>query len=73
MHLNCVHFCSSVANTRVRMPEVLQLLSSGRITPQLVPTEVLDFAEAADALPTAGWKPVFVQQPLGVGPSSHGA
>jgi alcohol dehydrogenase len=72
MHLKSVHFCSSVANTRVHMPEVLQLLSSGRITPQLVPTEVLDFADAADALPTAGWKPVFVQPAAGVG-SSHGS
>jgi threonine dehydrogenase-like Zn-dependent dehydrogenase len=66
MHLNGVHFCSSVANARVHMPEVLQLLSSGRISPQLVATGVLPFDAAADALPTAGFKPVFVREPVQV-------
>jgi alcohol dehydrogenase len=62
MHLHGVHFCSSVANARIHMPAVLELLSSGRIAPQLVTSEVLAFDTAADALPTAGFKPVFVRE-----------
>jgi alcohol dehydrogenase len=64
MHLRGIHFCSSVAHARVHMPAVLQLLSSGRITPQLVATDVLPFDTAAEALPEAGFKPVFVREPL---------
>jgi hypothetical protein len=45
------------------MPAVLELLSSGRIAPQLVTSEVLPFDTAAEALPTAGFKPVFVREP----------
>jgi threonine dehydrogenase-like Zn-dependent dehydrogenase len=61
MHMRCVHFCSSVANARVHMPEVLRLLSSGGINPRAVQTEVLPFDTAAEALPAAGFKPVFVR------------
>jgi alcohol dehydrogenase len=61
MHLKCLHFRSSLSNARCHMPEVLALLSSGRISPQLVVTEVLPFDTAAVALPTAGFKPVFVR------------
>jgi alcohol dehydrogenase len=67
MHLRGVHFCSSVAHARVHMPAVLQLLSSGRITPQLVATDVLPFDTAAEALPSAGFKPVFVREAVGAG------
>jgi threonine dehydrogenase-like Zn-dependent dehydrogenase len=63
MHLKCLHFHSSLSNARSYMPAVLQLLSSGRINPQLVATDVLPFGSAADALPTAGFKPVFVRDP----------
>jgi threonine dehydrogenase-like Zn-dependent dehydrogenase len=63
MHLKCLHFRSSLSNARSYMPAVLQLLSSGRINPQLVATDVLPFDSAADALPTAGFKPVFVRDP----------
>jgi threonine dehydrogenase-like Zn-dependent dehydrogenase len=61
MHLKCLNFRSSLSNARSYMPAVLQLLSSGRINPQLVVTQVLPFDTAADALPTAGFKPVFVR------------
>jgi threonine dehydrogenase-like Zn-dependent dehydrogenase len=63
MHLKCLHFRSSLSNARSYMPAVLELLSSGRITPGLVATEVLAFETAADALPGAGFKPVFVRGP----------
>jgi alcohol dehydrogenase len=62
MHLRCVHFRSSLANVRPHMPAVLELLSSGRIVPQLVATDVLPFETAAEAIPSAGFKPVFVRE-----------
>jgi threonine dehydrogenase-like Zn-dependent dehydrogenase len=49
------------------MPAVLELLSSGRITPELITTEVLPFDTAAEAIPTAGFKPVFVRETIGAG------
>jgi threonine dehydrogenase-like Zn-dependent dehydrogenase len=65
MHLRCIHFRSALANVRPHMPAVLELLSSGRITPELIATEVLPFDTAAEAIPTAGFKPVFVREPAG--------
>ncbi len=44
---------------------MLELLSSGRITPQLVATDMLAFDTAAEAIPGAGFKPVFVREPSG--------
>jgi threonine dehydrogenase-like Zn-dependent dehydrogenase len=66
MHLRGVHFRSSLANARVHMPAVLALLSSGRINPRAVHTEVLPLDTAAEALPGAGFKPVFVRDPVGL-------
>jgi threonine dehydrogenase-like Zn-dependent dehydrogenase len=64
MHLKCLNFRSALSNARSYMPAVLELLSSGRINPRLVTTEVLPFDTAADALPTAGFKPVFTREPI---------
>jgi threonine dehydrogenase-like Zn-dependent dehydrogenase len=61
MHLRCVHFRTSLCNARPHVPEVLQLLSSGRIDPQLIQTDVLEFDTAADTLLGAGWKPVYIR------------
>jgi threonine dehydrogenase-like Zn-dependent dehydrogenase len=63
MHINCVHFRSSVANTRVHMAEVMGLLASGRIDPTAVQTSVHPLDSAIEAMPSAGFKPVFTQQP----------
>jgi threonine dehydrogenase-like Zn-dependent dehydrogenase len=62
MHLRCIHFRSALANVRPHIPAVLELLSSGRITPQLIATDVLAFDTAAEAIPAAGFKPVFVRE-----------
>jgi threonine dehydrogenase-like Zn-dependent dehydrogenase len=62
MHLKCLHFRSALSNARSHMPAVLHLLSSGRLHPELIRTEVLPFESAAEALPGAGFKPVFVRQ-----------
>jgi threonine dehydrogenase-like Zn-dependent dehydrogenase len=63
MHLKCLHFRTALANVRPHMPAVLELLSTGAITPQIVVSAVLPFDTAADALPSAGSKPVFVRPP----------
>jgi threonine dehydrogenase-like Zn-dependent dehydrogenase len=65
MHFKGLHFRSPMLNAGPHMPAVLQLISSGRISPSLVATDVLPFDTAAEALPTAGFKPVFVREPCG--------
>jgi alcohol dehydrogenase len=60
MHLKCVHFRTSLCNARPHIPEVLELLATGRINPQLIQSALLPFDTAADTLLTAGSKPVYV-------------
>jgi hypothetical protein len=60
MHLKRIHFRSALCDARPHMPAVLHLLSGGRLHPELVRAEVLPFNSAAEALPNAGFKPVFV-------------
>ncbi len=64
MHFKCLTFRSALSNARPLIPEVLALVASGRISPRRVQTAVLPFEEAAEALPTAGFKPVFVRDPI---------
>jgi len=64
MHFKCLTFRSSLSNARPLFPEVLALLASRRIDPLRVQTAVLPADEAAEALPGAGFKPVFVRDPL---------
>jgi alcohol dehydrogenase len=64
MHLKCIHFRSSLCDARTHIPAVLRLLSSGRIDPELIRTDLLPFESAADELLGAGMKPVFVREPL---------
>jgi threonine dehydrogenase-like Zn-dependent dehydrogenase len=63
MHSKCMTFRSAMSNARPLIPEVLALVTSGKISPRLVQTAVLPFDEAAEALPGAGFKPVFVRDP----------
>jgi threonine dehydrogenase-like Zn-dependent dehydrogenase len=63
MHFKCLTFRSALSNARPLIPEVLALVASGRISPRRVHTAVLPFEEAAEALPSAGFKPVFVRDP----------
>jgi threonine dehydrogenase-like Zn-dependent dehydrogenase len=68
MHFKCLTFRSAMSNARPLIPEVLALVASGRISPRLVHTAVLPFDQAAEALPTAGFKPVFVREQCSVSP-----
>jgi len=63
MHLRCVHFRTSLANVRPHIPAVLELLSGGRIRPEIVHTDVLAFDSLADTLMDAGPKPVYLREP----------
>ena len=72
MHFKCLTFRSALSNARPLIPEVLALVASGRISPRRVQTAVLPFDEAAEALPTAGFKPVFVRDPVNLGWRSSG-
>lgn len=64
MHFKCLNFRSALSNARPLFPDVLSLLSSGRLHTGEVITEVLPFECAAEALPGAGFKPVFVREPV---------
>ena len=50
----------------------LALIASGRITPRLVATDVLDFDRAAEAIAGAGFKPVLVRDPTVAPPERLG-
>jgi alcohol dehydrogenase len=63
MHLRCVHFRSSLANVRPHIPDVLALLSSGRIAPELIRTDLLPIEQITETLLDAGPKPVYVREP----------
>jgi alcohol dehydrogenase len=65
MHLKGIHFRSALSNARPHMPAILRQLAGGRLHPELVVTDVLPFDSAAEALPAAGFKPVFVREPAG--------
>ena len=56
-----VRFHTGVANCRSHMPEVLELVQSGRIRPELVTSEVVQWKDAAAALAAPSLKPVVVR------------
>jgi alcohol dehydrogenase len=64
MFLNCITLGGGLSHARANMPAVLSLIAGGRIRPSLVATDVLPFATAAEAIPGAGFKPVFVREPM---------
>jgi alcohol dehydrogenase len=63
MFLNCLTLTGGLSHARANMPAVLALIASGRIAPGRVATDVLAFDTAAEAIPGAGFKPVFVREP----------
>lgn len=64
MFLNCLTLTGGLSHARPNMPAVLALIAGGRITPGLVATDVLPFDTAAEAIAGAGFKPVFVRDPV---------
>ena len=70
MFLNCLTLTGGLSHARANMPAALAFVSGGRITPSLVTTDVLPFESAAEAMASAGFKPVFVRDPI-VAPIDH--
>jgi threonine dehydrogenase-like Zn-dependent dehydrogenase len=68
MFLNCLTLTGGLSHARPNMPAVLALIAGGRITPGLVATDILPFDTAADAMASAGFKPVFVRDPIVASP-----
>jgi alcohol dehydrogenase len=56
-----VRFFTGRVNARADMPEVLALVQSGRIAPDVITSEVVPWVRAAEALAEPSMKPVFVR------------
>jgi len=56
-----VRFHTGRANARADMPEVLALVQSGRLRPELVTSERVAWSDAAEALADPSMKPLFVR------------
>ena len=63
MFLNCLTLTGGLSHARTNMAAALALISGGGIQPGTVATDVLPF-EAADTAALAGFKPVFVREPI---------
>jgi threonine dehydrogenase-like Zn-dependent dehydrogenase len=63
MYLTGVRFHAGKSNARPVMPVVLDLLSTGRLQPSLITTEVLPWEEMPQALADPSMKPVFIRDP----------
>lgn len=61
MHMKGIHVSSALSNAHAHMPEVLNLLSCGRLHPELIVSDVIPFDSADQAIPEVGYKPVFVR------------
>ncbi|HEX4564665.1 MAG TPA: hypothetical protein VH115_09440, partial [Solirubrobacteraceae bacterium] len=64
MFLNCLTLTGGLSHARANMPAALALLSGGRISPGLVASDILAFEDAAEEMAGAGFKPVFVRDPV---------
>ncbi len=64
MFLNCLTLTGGLSHARANIPAVLSLIAGERIAPSLVATDVLEFDTAADAIAGAGFKPVFLRDPI---------
>ncbi len=67
-----VRLHTGVANCRSHMEDVLELIVSGRIRPELVTSEVVHWEEAADALAVPSLKPVIVRDNVASVQPTHG-
>jgi threonine dehydrogenase-like Zn-dependent dehydrogenase len=64
MFLNCLTLTGGLSHARNNIQPVLAMLSSQRIQPGRVTTDILPFDSAAESIPTAGFKPVFIRDPI---------
>jgi threonine dehydrogenase-like Zn-dependent dehydrogenase len=64
MFLNCITLTGGLSHARNNIQPALAMLSSGRIQPGRVATDILPFDSAAESIPAAGFKPVFIRDPI---------
>jgi threonine dehydrogenase-like Zn-dependent dehydrogenase len=64
MYLNGVTFHIGVNNPRPDIPEVLDYISGGRVRPELVTSEVLEWDDIPRAVSDPSLKPVFLRESL---------
>lgn len=57
-----VRFHTGRANARADMPAVLELIAAGRIRPETVNSEIVEWSDAVEALTVPSMKPVIVRQ-----------
>ena len=62
-----VRFHTGPSNARAHLPEVLELVQTGRIHPELITSEVVPWDDAAEALAHPSLKPLVVRERLGGG------
>ena len=55
MYMKCVTFVTGRVHARAVMPHVLDLAAAGQLHPEQVTTRVVDWDDAAEALPEPGW------------------
>jgi alcohol dehydrogenase len=61
MYTKCVTFHTGRCHARAIMPSVLELISGGRLSPEIVTSAVVPWSQAADALPENRGKCVVVR------------
>jgi threonine dehydrogenase-like Zn-dependent dehydrogenase len=64
MYTRGVRFFTGRVNSRATLPDVLDLIASGRLHPQAVTSEVVAWDEAPGALASPSMKPVIVRERL---------
>jgi len=69
MFLSCLTPAGGLSHARANKPAVLSLISGRRVTPGLVATDVLPFDSAAETMTSAGFKPVYVRDPIAARPA----
>jgi alcohol dehydrogenase len=62
MYTKCITFKTGRAHVRGAMPHVLQLAVQGTLHPELVTTNTVAWADAADALLQPGWTKLIIER-----------
>jgi hypothetical protein len=62
MYTKCITFKTGRAHVRGAIPHVLQLAVQGALHPELVTTNAVAWADAADALLQPGWTKLIIER-----------
>ena len=64
MYTRGVRFFTGRVNSRAAIPEVLDLVQHGRLQPERITSEIIEWDDAPSALASPSIKPVIVREPL---------